>query len=153
MDRNKEVAGIEIVLLRLATRAVGSAALLAMGLFAVPAWATCAFSGSDGTDLEHACQRLGRHVPRRLRGRHRVHCGRHRRGDDARDSRRDRLRRGRRRGGDALEGRRAAGCRRRRPHSHSYASYAGRTDDTAGGVAASTVTVATTGSGREHPGR
>ena len=43
MDRNKEVAGSDSFL-RLATRAVGSAAVLAMGLFAVPSWATCAFS-------------------------------------------------------------------------------------------------------------
>ncbi len=57
MDRNKEVAGMSSPL-RLATRAVGSAALLAMGLFAVPAWAQCAFSapterantGADGWD-------------------------------------------------------------------------------------------------------
>ena len=43
MDRNKEVAGSDSIL-RLATRAVGSAALLALGLFAAPAWATCAFT-------------------------------------------------------------------------------------------------------------
>ena len=43
MDRQREVAGTN-GFLRLATRAVGSAALLAMGLFAVPAWATCAFT-------------------------------------------------------------------------------------------------------------
>ena len=43
MDRNKEVAGMNGSL-RLATRAVGSAALLAMGLFAAPAWAACEFT-------------------------------------------------------------------------------------------------------------
>ncbi len=44
MDKHKEVAGMSNYL-RLATKALGSTALLAMGLFAAPAWAECAFSG------------------------------------------------------------------------------------------------------------
>ena len=43
MDKHIEVAGSNSFL-RLASRAVASATLLTMGLFAVPAWATCAFS-------------------------------------------------------------------------------------------------------------
>ena len=49
MDRNEEVAGTR-GFLRRATRAVGSTALLAMGLFAVPSWATCLFSAPTERD-------------------------------------------------------------------------------------------------------
>lgn len=43
MEKHKEVAGSN-GFLRLATKAVGGATVLALGLFAAPAWATCAFS-------------------------------------------------------------------------------------------------------------
>ena len=43
MDKQLEVAGSSSFL-RLATSALGGAAILALGLFAAPAWATCAFS-------------------------------------------------------------------------------------------------------------
>ncbi|MCY3883960.1 MAG: hypothetical protein OXG24_03490, partial [Gammaproteobacteria bacterium] len=57
MEKHNEVAGSN-GFLRLATKAVGGATVLALGLFAAPAWATCAFTaptertstGSNGWD-------------------------------------------------------------------------------------------------------